>query len=304
MIVWDFIRYAREELNIPVGPGRGSAAGSLVALLHGDHRRRSFAERAALRALPEPERISMPDIDIDLCMNRRQEVIEYVRRKYGTDQVAQIITFNTNCRQGRHQGRRSRARHALRRSRSHRQDDSADPRHHPSTRRCRTKVHSHRPTNPTQGQGGHRTPRCASKASFAVPACMLPAWSSRPSRSPELVPVSRAKNDDIVTSYDMGAVEKMGLLKMDFLGLTTLTVIDDCLKLIKRTTGPGDRHGHHRARRCQDLQSRSSTRRLPPASSSSNPAACATSSAGTNPTQSRTSPRSTRSIARDRFRAA
>ena len=94
MIVWDFIRYAREQ-NIPVGPGRGSAAGSLVAYVMEITDIDPLQNELLFERFLNPERVSMPDIDIDFCMNRRGEVIEYVRRKYGNDQVAQIITFNT-----------------------------------------------------------------------------------------------------------------------------------------------------------------------------------------------------------------
>ena len=94
MIVWDFIRYAREQ-NIPVGPGRGSAAGSLVAYCMEITDVDPLQNELLFERFLNPERISMPDIDIDFCMNRRGEVIEYVRQKYGSDQVAQIITFNT-----------------------------------------------------------------------------------------------------------------------------------------------------------------------------------------------------------------
>src|ERR1700731_1766986 len=94
MIVWDFIRYAREQ-NIPVGPGRGSAAGSLGAYFMGITEVDPLQNELLFERFLNPERISMPDIDIDFCMNRRGEVIEYVKRKYGNDQVAQIITFNT-----------------------------------------------------------------------------------------------------------------------------------------------------------------------------------------------------------------
>src|SRR6202035_1026642 len=94
MIVWDFIRYAREQ-GIPVGPGRGSAAGSLVAYVMEITDIDPLQNELLFERLLNPERISMPDIDIDFCMNRRGEVIEYVKRKYGSDQVAQIITFNT-----------------------------------------------------------------------------------------------------------------------------------------------------------------------------------------------------------------
>ena len=108
LIVWDFIRYAREQ-GIPVGPGRGSAAGSLVAYCAADHRRRSAALRPALRALPQPERVTLPDIDIDFCERRRGEVIEYVTEKYGRENVAQIITFGTMKARGRRPRRRPRA---------------------------------------------------------------------------------------------------------------------------------------------------------------------------------------------------
>ena len=94
MIVWDFIRYAREQ-NIPVGPGRGSAAGSLVAYVMEITDIDPLQNELLFERFLNPERVSMPDIDIDFCMNRRGEVIEYVKRKYGADQVAQIITFNT-----------------------------------------------------------------------------------------------------------------------------------------------------------------------------------------------------------------
>ncbi|HEY4358722.1 MAG TPA: DNA polymerase III subunit alpha, partial [Acidobacteriaceae bacterium] len=94
MIVWDFIRYAKQK-NIPVGPGRGSAAGSLVAYVMEITDIDPLQNDLLFERFLNPERISMPDIDIDFCMNRRGEVIEYVRQKYGHDQVAQIITFNT-----------------------------------------------------------------------------------------------------------------------------------------------------------------------------------------------------------------
>src|SRR5438067_2365950 len=94
LIVWDFIHYAMEN-HIPVGPGRGSAAGSLVSLAMGITDIDPLQNELLFERFLNPERVSMPDIDIDFCMNRRGEVIEYVRRKYGNDQVAQIITFNT-----------------------------------------------------------------------------------------------------------------------------------------------------------------------------------------------------------------
>ena len=94
LIVWDFIKYAREH-DIPVGPGRGSAAGSLVAYVMEITNIDPLQNELLFERFLNPERVSMPDIDIDFCMNRRGEVIEYVQRKYGREQVAQIITFNT-----------------------------------------------------------------------------------------------------------------------------------------------------------------------------------------------------------------
>src|SRR4030088_2260386 len=94
MIVWDFIKYAREH-DIPVGPGRGSAAGSLVAYVMQITDIDPLQNELLFERFLNPERISMPDIDVDFCMNRRGEVIEYVRSKYGQDNVAQIITFGT-----------------------------------------------------------------------------------------------------------------------------------------------------------------------------------------------------------------
>ena len=94
LIVWDFIRYAKER-NIPVGPGRGSAAGSLVAYALGITDIDPLQNELLFERFLNPERVTMPDIDIDFCMNRRGEVIDYVTQKYGRDQVAQIITFGT-----------------------------------------------------------------------------------------------------------------------------------------------------------------------------------------------------------------
>ena len=94
LIVWDFIKYARDH-GIPVGPGRGSATGSLVAYAMEITNIDPLQNSLLFERFLNPERVSMPDIDVDFCMNRRGEVIEYVTRKYGREQVAQIITFNT-----------------------------------------------------------------------------------------------------------------------------------------------------------------------------------------------------------------
>src|ERR1700759_106489 len=232
LIVWDFIKYAR-EVNIPVGPGRGSAAGSLVSFAMEITDIDPLQNELLFERFLNPERVSMPDIDIDFCMNRRGEVIEYVTRKYGREQVAQIITFNTMAAKAaiKDVGRALdmpygdvdriaklvpatigiTIEQALKASHQLQAAYEADT-------TVRELVDTARKLEGlVRGAGVH--------AAGVVIA---------PKPLTELVPVSRSKNDEIVTAYDMKAVEKMGLLKMDFLGLTTLTVIDDCLKLIKR----------------------------------------------------------------------
>jgi DNA polymerase III subunit alpha len=230
LIVWDFIRYAREH-DIPVGPGRGSAAGSLATYCMEITDIDPLQNALLFERFLNPERISMPDIDIDFCMNRRGEVIEYVTRKYGRDQVAQIITFNTMAAKAaiKDVGRALdlpygevdriakmipttigvTIEQALKDSPQLQTAYDSEP-------LVRELVDTARKLEGlVRGAGVH--------AAGVVIA---------PRPLADLVPVSRSKNDEIVTAYDMKAVEKMGLLKMDFLGLTTLTVIDDCLKLI------------------------------------------------------------------------
>jgi DNA polymerase-3 subunit alpha len=235
MIVWDFIRYAREQ-KIPVGPGRGSAAGSLVAYVMEITDIDPLQNELLFERFLNPERVSMPDIDIDFCMNRRGEVIEYVRRKYGNDQVAQIITFNTMAAKAaiKDVGRALdmpygevdriakmipltigiTIEQALK-------DSPPLAAAYESDARIKEVIDAAlRLEGLVRGAGVH--------AAGVVIA---------PQPLTELVPVTRTKDDAIVTAYDMKAVEKMGLLKMDFLGLTTLTVIDDCLKLILSNRG-------------------------------------------------------------------
>ena len=235
LIVWDFIRYAREH-DIPVGPGRGSAAGSLVAYVMEITDIDPLQNELLFERFLNPERVSMPDIDIDFCMNRRGEVIDYVTRKYGREQVAQIITFNTMAAKAaiKDVGRALDMPYgdvdriaklvpatigitlekALQDSHQLQQAYESDP-------QVRELVDTARKLEGlVRGAGVH--------AAGVVIA---------PTALTELVPLVRSKNEEIVTAYDMKAIEKMGLLKMDFLGLTTLTVIDDCLKLIKRNQG-------------------------------------------------------------------
>src|SRR5580692_92346 len=235
LIVWDFIKYARDN-GIPVGPGRGSGTGSLVAYAMEITNIDPMQNVLLFERFLNPERVTMPDIDVDFCQNRRGEVIEYVTRKYGRAQVAQIITFNTMAAKAsiKDCGRAMDMPYgdvdriaklipatigitiekAL--------EESPDLRKaYDSDKQVRELIDTARKLEGlVRGAGVH--------ASAVVIA---------PRPLTELVPLNRTKNDEIVTAYDMKAVEKMGLLKMDFLGLATLTVIDDCVKLIEQTRG-------------------------------------------------------------------
>ena len=235
MIVWDFIRYAREQ-NIPVGPGRGSAAGSLVAYCMEITDVDPLQNELLFERFLNPERVSMPDIDIDFCMNRRGEVIEYVRRKYGTDQVAQIITFNTMA-----------AKAAIK------DVGRALDMPYGEVDRIAKMIPATIGITIEQALKDKGPLQTAYEGEPAIKELIDTAMRLEglvrgagvhaagvviaPQPLTELVPVTRTKDDAVVTSYDMKAIEKMGLLKMDFLGLTTLTVIDDALKLIEQTKG-------------------------------------------------------------------
>jgi DNA polymerase-3 subunit alpha len=234
MIVWDFIRYAREQ-SIPVGPGRGSAAGSLVAYCMEITDIDPLQNELLFERFLNPERVSMPDIDIDFCMNRRGEVIKYVQQKYGEDQVAQIITFNTMA-----------AKAAIK--------DVGRALDMPYGEVDRIAKLIPATIGITIERALKDSPPLAAayddpKIRELIDTAMRLEGLVRgagvhaagvviaPKPLTELVPVTRTKDDAVVTSYDMKSIEKMGLLKMDFLGLTTLTVIDDALKLIQSTKG-------------------------------------------------------------------
>jgi len=233
--VWDFIKYARDN-GIPVGPGRGSATGSLVAYVMEITNIDPLQNSLLFERFLNPERVSMPDIDVDFCMNRRGEVIDYVTRKYGREQVAQIITFNTmaakaaikDCGRALDMpyGDVDRIAKLIPPTVGMTIDQALAEvpelkKVYESDQTIRELIDTAKKLEGlVRGSGVH--------ASAVVIA---------PRPLTELVPVSKTKNDEIVTSYDMKAVEKMGLLKMDFLGLTTLTVIDDCVKLIEHSRG-------------------------------------------------------------------
>jgi DNA polymerase III subunit alpha len=235
LIVWDFIKYARDN-GIPVGPGRGSAAGSLVAYVMEITNVDPLQNVLLFERFLNPERVSMPDIDVDFCMNRRGEVIDYVTRKYGREQVAQIITFNTMAAKAsiKDCGRALDMPYAdvdriaklvpatIGMTLEKALEESPDFRKaYDGDKQIRELIDTAMKLEGlVRGQGVH--------AAGVVIA---------PRPLTELVPLAKTKNDEIVTAYDMKAVEKMGLLKMDFLGLTTLTVISDCLALIEQNRG-------------------------------------------------------------------
>ena len=235
LIVWDFIRYARER-GIPVGPGRGSAAGSIVAyaLRISDVdplRYNLFFERFL-----NPDRISMPDIDTDFCFERRDEVIEYVREKYGADRVSQIVTFGTMA-----------ARAAVR--------DVGRVMSHPLAEVDRiAKLIPNVPTNPVSIRQAidsvpdlnsiyHRDAQARKLLDTAIRVEGLARHASThaagvviaPGPITEYAPLVRLGDDDVNTQYSMDWVEKVGLLKMDFLGLRTLTVIERASVQIRAT---------------------------------------------------------------------
>ena len=235
LIVWDFIRYAREH-DIPVGPGRGSAAGSLVSYSMGITDIDPLQHELLFERFLNPERISMPDIDIDFCMNRRGEVISYVTQKYGRENVAQIITFGTMAAKAaiKDVGRAMDIPYA---------DVDRIAKMVPTT--LNIKLEQAIKDSPSLQQAYESEPQVrqlldtARKLEGLVRNSGVHAAGVVISPRPltELVPLHKTKNDEIVTAYDMVAIEKMGLLKMDFLGLTTLTILDDAVKLIAQTRG-------------------------------------------------------------------
>jgi DNA polymerase-3 subunit alpha len=237
LIVWDFIRYAREQ-GIPVGPGRGSAAGSLVAYALRITDLDPMEHGLIFERFLNEERISPPDIDIDFCENRRGEVIEYVTRKYGRENVAQIITFGTMKAKAvvRDVGR------VL--DMSYAEVDRIAKMIPFDLKMTLDKALEESPPLKEAYQKDARvkelvdisrrlegTTRHASTHAAGVVIAPRPLT--------EFVPLASFKGntDEVTTQYDMHGVERIGLLKMDFLGLRTLTLIDNCVKMIEGQTG-------------------------------------------------------------------
>src|SRR6185437_5137333 len=236
LIVWDFIRYAKEN-NIPVGPGRGSAAGSLVSYAMGITDIDPLQHDLLFERFLNPERVSMPDIDIDFCMNRRGEVINYVTQKYGRENVAQIITFGTMAAKAaiKDVGRAMDMPYT---------DVDRIAKMVPNT--IGITIQKALDETPPLQQAYESETNIKELIDTALKLEGLVRNSGvhaagvviSPQPLTDLVPLHKTKNDEIVTAYDMKAVEKMGLLKMDFLGHTTLTIVDDALKLIAQRGQP------------------------------------------------------------------
>ena len=235
LIVWDFIRYAREE-NIPVGPGRGSAAGSLVAWCMRITDVDPIDYDLLFERFLNPERISMPDIDVDFCERRRGEVIDYVTRKYGRENVAQIITFGTMKAKAvvRDVGRALDMPYA-----DVNQIAKQIP---PALDMTLDKALAENPVlkdmvakDPKVKEVieiGKRLEGMSRHASVHAAGVVI-----APGPVTDYAPLYKGQRDEITTQWNMKEVERVGLLKMDFLGLSTLTLINDALSEIKRTEG-------------------------------------------------------------------
>ncbi len=235
LIVWDFIHYARAQ-GVPVGPGRGSAAGSLVSYALHITDVDPLQYDLLFERFLNPERISMPDIDIDFCMRRRGEVIDYVTQKYGRENVAQIITFGTMAAKaaikdvGRAMdipyGEVDRLAKLVPNQLNITLDQALE-----QSGQFRAQVES----------GEHmkelfavakRLEGLARHASTHAAGVVI-----SPQPLTDVVPVYKTNRDEVTTQYDMAALERLGLLKMDFLGLTTLTVLYDAVRMVEQNRG-------------------------------------------------------------------
>ena len=224
LIVWDIIKFARSR-GIPVGPGRGSAAGSLVAYALRITDLDPLVYSLLFERFLNPERVSLPDIDMDFCMDRRDEVINYVIHKYGEDHVAQIITFGTMKAKAaiRDVGRVLEMPYAeVDRIAKLVPDDLKMTLDKALEQEPRLKELVEKDA---QGQG---TDVGGPVARRARPPCLHPRGRHRHLRSAahRTCAALQGPKDEIVTQYSMGDVEKIGLVKFDFLGLKTLTMID------------------------------------------------------------------------------
>ena len=234
LIVWDLIKYARDHA-IPVGPGRGSVVGSLVAYSMRITDIDPLQYELFFERFLNPERIAPPDIDMDFCMNRRAEVIEYVAKKYGRDNVCQIITFGTMAAKGviRDVGRSLDIPYAdvdriakLIPDELNATIDKAleqEPRLREEMKESSDRE-ADRNRQRLEGLSRHSSTHAAGVVIAPKPLV-------------ELVPLQKTNKEEITTQYSMKDLETIGLLKMDFLALTTLTVIDKPFKRIREEKG-------------------------------------------------------------------
>ncbi len=237
LIVWDFIKYAKDS-GIPVGPGRGSAAGSLVAWTLGITDVDPLRYDLLFERFLNPDRISMPDIDVDLCERRRGEVIEYVRRKYGRDNVGQIITFNSMKARAvvRDVGRVLGVPLAeIDKLCKMIPANPGKPTSLPEARREVKELADAIRGNEQYVKLFDLAERLEGVSRHAGVHAAGVLIAPRPLI--EYLPLYRNNNDEITTQFEMKSVDKMGLLKMDFLGLITLTILDDALRSVAKKTG-------------------------------------------------------------------
>ncbi len=235
LIVWDFIRFAKSQ-DIAVGPGRGSAAGSIVAYCLEITNIDPIRYQLIFERFLNPERVSMPDIDIDFCYERRQEVIDYVYEKYGKDKVVQIITFGTMAARMavRDVGRVMNIPYA--------QVDKVAKMIPMELGITIEKALKH---NPELRQAYEADEVTKNLIDMSMRLEGLPRHTSIHAAGvvigseplDEFVPLSRGADNVITTQFTMTTIEELGLLKMDFLGLRTLTVIQDAVRMVEKKTG-------------------------------------------------------------------
>lgn len=235
LIVWDFINFAKSH-GIAVGPGRGSAAGSIVAYCLKITDIDPIRYQLLFERFLNPERVSMPDIDVDFCYERRQEVIDYVVEKYGKDQVAQIVTFGTLAARGviRDVGRVMDLPYSL--------CDQVSKMVPAELNITLDLALQKNPELKTLYESDEQVKKLIdmSKRLEGLPRhTSMHAAGVVISRTSidEYVPLSRGADGTIVTQFTMTTLEELGLLKMDFLGLRTLTVIQDAVKMIEKDYG-------------------------------------------------------------------
>ena len=235
LIVWGFIHFAKSN-GIMVGPGRGSAAGGIVAYTLAITNIDPIRYQLLFERFLNPERVSMPDIDVDFCFERRQEVIDYVVRKYGKDRVVQIITFGTLQARGvlRDVGRVMDLPYAF-----------VDSIAKMIPKELNITLDKSLKMNHELKKLYDEDPQVKELIDMSKRLEGLPRHTSMHAAGvvisqkdvSEYVPLSRAQDGTIVTQFTMTTLEELGLLKMDFLGLRTLTVINNAVKNVKKNYG-------------------------------------------------------------------